>query len=149
MASWVVFHLLWECTFLGFDRSSLGPSSSELYPNGLRGVKKMVCLPSLLSRPPAMNPHVKIEVTLNEHPLWNRNSFHLYGIATWPVNSGAIKFPTVCPWMARIYNKEFLEIHAILEPHLVASSINWLKPIRVQNFFALPTSEMLSAVLEP
>ena len=48
--------------------SSLGPSSCGLYPNGLRGVKKMVCLPSLRSRPPAMRPDVRTEVTLNSYP---------------------------------------------------------------------------------
>ena len=35
----------------------------------------------------------RIEVILEEHPRWNSNSFHLYGKATWPVNSGAIRFP--------------------------------------------------------
>ena len=48
--------------------------SSEFSPNGLRGVKKMVCLPSF-SRPPAMSPDLRIEVT-QLHPRWIRNSFH-------------------------------------------------------------------------
>ena len=78
-------------------------------PQRSRGVKKTVSLPSLLSLPPAMSPNWRIEVALNEHPRWNKNSCLLYGIATWPINSGAIKFPPVCPWMARIYNKEFWE----------------------------------------
>ena len=46
--------------FLGLKRSSPGCSSSGLFPTGLRGVKKMVCLPSLLSRPPAMSPDLRI-----------------------------------------------------------------------------------------
>ena len=32
----------------------------------------------------------------------------IYGIATWPINSSAVRFPPVCPWMAT-------RIHAILE----------------------------------
>ena len=50
------------------DSSSLGYSSSGLSPVGVRGVKKMVCVPSLLSRPPAMNHDLRIEVTSKEHP---------------------------------------------------------------------------------
>ena len=50
-------------------------------PRKGRGVKKMVCLPSLLSRPPAMSPGLRIGVTSKEHPRWNRNAFHVYGMA--------------------------------------------------------------------
>ena len=47
--------------FLGLEQSSLGPSSScASPPNGSRGVKKTVCLPSLLSFPPATSPDMVI-----------------------------------------------------------------------------------------
>ena len=35
----------------------------DCLPKGFRGVKKMVCLPSLLSGPPAMSPDLRIEAT--------------------------------------------------------------------------------------
>ena len=65
--------------------SSLSSSSTGLSPNGLRGVKKMVCLPSLLSRPPTMSPDLRIEGTSKEHPsmeqeffpfVWNSDVIH-------------------------------------------------------------------------
>ena len=67
-------------------------------------------------------PYLRIQEQSKELPLWNVNSFQLYGIATWPSNSGAINLPPVCPWMSRMYNKEFLNFgtHAALEPDLVA-----------------------------
>ena len=57
-----------QCTCLGIERSSLGSSSSGLFPTGLRCLKKMDCLPSLLSRPPPMSPDLRIEVISQEHP---------------------------------------------------------------------------------
>ena len=52
-----------------------------------------------------MSPSSKIDFELNEHPRWNKNCFHLKRLATWHINSGSIKFPPVCPWIARMYNK--------------------------------------------
>ena len=107
----------------------------------------LVCLPSLLSRHPKMSPGVRIEVTLNEHPPWNKNSFHSYGIVTWPINSSAIKFLPVCPGMARIYNKYFWN-----SCNTGTSSCCFLHRCVEANpcpgIFALRTSEMPSAVLE-
>ena len=85
------------------------PSSSGLSPNGLRGVKKLVCFPSLHSLPPAMSPVSRIELMLKDQPLWNTKFSQLYGIATWPINWGAIRFPQMCPYIARIFNKNFWE----------------------------------------
>ena len=42
--------------FLGFVVSVIDPASSASLLNGSRGVKKIVCLPSLRSFPPATNP---------------------------------------------------------------------------------------------
>ena len=61
---------------------SRGSSCSESSPTGLTGEKKMVCLSSLLSVPTAMSPVSRMELRLKEQPLWNTNSFQLYGIAT-------------------------------------------------------------------
>ena len=44
-----------------------GHRSDVMHLDSLRSVKKMVCLPSLLSRPPAMSPDLRIEVTSKEH----------------------------------------------------------------------------------
>ena len=46
-------HWLWYCTFLGFLRSLMDSASSASLLKGSRGVKKIVCLPSLRSFPPA------------------------------------------------------------------------------------------------
>ena len=79
-----VFHLLWQCTFLGIDGSSVGCSSSGYPQTGWEAWRKRsVVLLCFLS--PAMSPDWRIEVELNEHPRWNKNSFQLYGIATWPI----------------------------------------------------------------
>ena len=61
----------------------------------------MVCLPCLLSRPPAMCPDLRIDCTLYDHPRWNKNSFIFWGMATWPINFGADTSPPVRPWIAR------------------------------------------------
>ena len=75
----------------------------------LCGTKKMVRRPSFVSFTPAMSPCSKIDFISKEHPSWRRNSFHLYGSKTCPINSGAIVIPPVCPWIARKYAKDFFK----------------------------------------
>ena len=54
------------------DRHRVLPSSG-FSPEGLRGVKKTIGLPSLVSLPPAMSPVSRIELMLKEQPLCNTN----------------------------------------------------------------------------
>ena len=91
--------------------TSLLNSSSGLSPKKkqVKGVKKTACCPSF-PFPPTMSRARWIDATSEEHPRWNKNSFHLDGIATWPISSGAIKFPSVCPGIARIYIRTSWEI---------------------------------------
>ena len=79
-ASWSCFQLLWWCTFPGIVKSSLGDSSSGCSPKGLRGVKNMVCRPSLL----AMSPFSRMDWMLREQLLWNTNSFQSQGTKNVP-----------------------------------------------------------------
>ena len=101
-------------------RSHLSLSSIGRRRSPLRGAKKMVCLPSLLSLPPAMSPVSRIELMLKGQPR-NTNSCQLYGTMTRPINSGAIKNPPAYPWIARKYTKDFVGILTVLEPRLVCS----------------------------
>ena len=76
---------------------------------GLKGVMRTACRPSF-PFPPVLSPARWSDVTSKEYPRWNKNSFHLDGTATWPISSGAITFPPVCPGIARIYNRMSMEI---------------------------------------
>ena len=63
---WVVLVYLLVYFVLLFARNFLVITKFffvSMSPNGLRSVKKMVCLPSLFSRPPAMSPGLRNEVT--------------------------------------------------------------------------------------
>ena len=87
----------------------LGIFFFNLISQGSWWVKNTVCRPSRFF-PPVMSPASKIDFKLNEHPRrTKKKKIRLKGIATWPINSGSIKFPPVCPWKARIYNKVLQE----------------------------------------
>ena len=42
-------------------------------------------------------------------PMWKINSFQLYGVNIWFVNSDPMTIPPVCTWIARIQTNSFLE----------------------------------------
>ena len=61
---------IWYCTFLGFVVSVIDSASSASLLKGSRGVKKIVCLPSLRSYPPATNPISAMEHWSRARPTW-------------------------------------------------------------------------------
>ena len=108
----------------------------DFLQKGLRGVKKIVCLPSLLSSSSGS------ESCSEDSWRWKNN---LYGIQT----LSAIVFPPVCPWSARMYNQDFWNcrnagtssccfLHKCVEanPSPRMSRASWL-------------FQMLSAILDP
>ena len=66
---------------------------SGFSPRGLRGVKKMICRPSLFCFPPAMSPFWRIDWVLKEQPLWKNKPLPIVRSSIYPINSGSIGIP--------------------------------------------------------
>ena len=76
-ASWRDFHLLWWCTFLGSERSTLGSSSSGLSPKGFERCEEdgLSSLFTFSSSSDKSRPQDWSDI--ESQPQWNRDSFHL------------------------------------------------------------------------
>ena len=99
---------------------------SGLSPFGLRGVKKTVCLPSSLSLPPAMSPISRTDSMLKEQPfptVWNSDVTHHFKRYHIPT-SGSLDCTN--------FHQGIFGTLAVLEPRLVTSLINVLKPLLVR-----------------
>ena len=92
----------------------------------------MVCLPSLLSRPPVMSPDLRINIkrTFSMKQeffpfVWNSDVTH---------QLTRCQIPTSVSLNGTNLQQDVFGIHAVLEPHLVASFTNVLQPICVREF---------------
>ena len=104
----------------------------------------MVSLLSLLSRPPAMSPHLKTSYRASSMKqeffqfVWNSDVTH---------QLKRHQIPTSVSVKSTNVQKDISGILAILEPILVASFLYFLNAIRVREFFQ--ASETLFAVFNP